>query len=331
MTDAKPLRAGMIGLGMMGRNHLRVLGQLEGVQLVGAADLLADASAVSVPLFRSHEELIDKGLDIAVVATPTEDHEKVGIALAQAGIHALIEKPIASDLAAGERLVEAFESAGLIGCVGHIERFNPGLRSLRQRVQQGEIGEIHQIATRRIGPFPGRIRDVGVVKDLGTHDLDLTAWVAGSNFSRISAQTAFKSGREFEDLLAATGRLQNGVITNHLVNWLSPVKERSVAVTGEKGALVADMLLADVTLFENGEVDTSWDTVARFRGVSEGNVTRYAIAKPEPLLTEHAQFRDAVLGLDNAEVVTLRDGLEAIRVAEACIASSASGQTVVLP
>ena len=145
--------------------------------------------------------------------------------------------------------MDAFAAKGLVGAVGHIERFNPALQSLRKRIADGELGEVYQIATRRQGPFPARIADVGVVKDLGTHDIDLTAWLAQSRFESIFAQTTTRSGRPHEDMVAATGKLANGVITNHLVNWLSPMKERLTIVTGEKGAFVADTVTADLTFY----------------------------------------------------------------------------------
>ena len=128
-------------------------------------------------------------------------------------------------------------------------------------------------------------------------------------------------------MVAATGQLDNGVITNHLVNWLSPMKERLTIVTGEKGAFVADTLTADLTFYENGTVATEWESMAAFRGVSEGNVTRFAIAKPEPLRTEHEAFRDAVLGL-RSDVVTMQEGLDTLRVAEAVLQSATSRQIV---
>lgn len=325
------LRAGLIGLGMMGRHHARVLKEIDGVDLVAVADSFGDphGAAGGVPLLSSVEELIAQGLDMAVVAVPTGLHEEVGLALAEAGVHTLVEKPIAASVPAGERLVEAFDAKGLVGAVGHIERFNPALQSLRARIEAGELGDVYQIATRRQGPFPARIADVGVVKDLGTHDIDLTAWLAQSPFATIYAQTTTRSGRPHEDMVVATGRLEGGVITNHLVNWLSPMKERITIVTGEKGAFVADTVTADLTFFENGTVATQWESMAAFRGVSEGNVTRLAIAKPEPLRTEHEAFRDAILGIRN-DVVTMREGLATLRVAEACLESASTGNTVEL-
>src|SRR5690606_23837436 len=113
---------------------------------------------------------------------------------------------------------------------------NPALRALRSRLENGELGDIYQVATRRQGPFPNRVADVGVVKDLATHDIDLTAWVIQSTYARISAQTAHKSGRPHEDLISITALAANGTVINHLVNWLSPLKERLTVVTGERGA-----------------------------------------------------------------------------------------------
>src|SRR4029434_5949250 len=109
--------------------------------------------------------------------------------------------PLAPDLAGAQRLVDAFEMRGLIGAVGHIERYNPALQGLRRRLEAGELGDVYQVATRRQGPSPPRIGDVGVVKDLATHDIDLTAWVTGQPFWTVSARTAFKSGRRHEDLV----------------------------------------------------------------------------------------------------------------------------------
>jgi UDP-N-acetylglucosamine 3-dehydrogenase len=323
------LRAGLIGLGMMGRNHLRVLHQLAGVRVVGVADPVGDGQRLpdGVTLTSSAEELVGLGLDICVVAAPTADHEPLGLLLADAGVHTLIEKPLAEDVAGAGRLTTAFEQAGLVGAVGHIERFNPALQSLRARLQRGELGDIYQLATRRVGPFPGRIRDVGVVKDLATHDVDLTAWVAGSDYASLAARVAHKSGREHEDLVAATGVLRDGTITNHLVNWLSPMKERLTVVTGERGTFVADTLSADLTFYANGEVATEWEAISRFRGVSEGDMVRFAIPKPEPLVVEHESFRDAVLGKD-AEIVTMRQGMAAVEVATAMLRSAATGETI---
>lgn len=320
-----PLRAGVLGLGMMGRHHCRVLNSLEGVDFVGVYDPaeglpdLVEGRAVT----RDLQEFL-AGVDYAVVATPTIYHRDMGQVLAEHRVHALIEKPIAHSAQAAHELVGLFREAQLIGGVGHVERFNPALQSMRTRLEDGLLGEIYQIVTRRQGPFPGRIADVGVIKDLATHDIDLTAWVSQQDYVSVSARTSHRSGRPHEDMVVAIGTLSKGTIASHTVNWLTPFKERTTIVTGEKGALVADTLTADLTYFENGTVHNSWAGVSTFRGVSEGDITRFALDKKEPLLAEHEVFRDAVLSGDTSGIVTLENGSSVVDIAERLVADGKS-------
>ncbi|MFD0901552.1 Gfo/Idh/MocA family protein [Actinomadura sediminis] len=325
------LRAGLVGLGVMGRNHARVLASMGGVELVGVVDPRGGAVPNGVPLLESLDELQALGVDYAVVACPTALHEEIGLRLADAGVAALIEKPLADSVEAAGRLVAAFESRGLVAGVGHIERYNPALQSMRARLEAGELGEVFQVVTRRQGPFPHRISDVGVVKDLATHDIDLTAWVTGQDYVSISAHTVARSGRPHEDMVAAVGRLADGSMVNHLVNWLSPLKERTTVVTGERGCFVADTLTADLTFHANGEVSNEWEALRNFRGVSQGDTIRYAIPKPEPLRVEHERFRDAVRAGDGTGgIVTLRQALRTVEVSAAVLESAETGETVSL-
>ncbi len=325
------LRAGLVGLGAMGRNHARVLGGLDGVELVGIVEPGEPGGrAAPAPVLEDLDELLAAGVDYAVLACPTALHERLGLALAEAGVPALIEKPLAHTAGAAARLAGAFADRGLPAGVGHVERYNPALQQLRARLERGELGEVFQVATRRQGPFPDRVADVGVVKDLATHDVDLTAWVTGSAYVSVAARTVTKTGRPHEDMVTAIGELAGGIVVNHLVNWLSPLKERSVAVTGERGCFVADTLTADLTFYANGVAPTEWEAIRAFRGVSAGDMTRFALGKREPLLVEHEAFRDAVAG-DPGRVVTLGDGLRAVQVAEALLRSAAEHVTVTLP
>ncbi len=327
MTGTADLRAGLIGLGMMGRHHARVLRTIDGVELVAVADPMGDPHSVSgeLAVHDSVTDLISAGIDYCVVAVPTAFHHAIAMELARHGIHALIEKPLAANSAEANDIVEAFAAAGLVGGVGHIERYNPALQQARSRLAAGDLGEVFQVATRRVGPFPARIADVGVVKDLGTHDIDLTAWVTQQPFATVAAQSAHRSGRPHEDLVAITGSLADGTVTNHLVNWLSPMKERLTTITGEKGAFVADTLSADLTYFANGSVPTQWAHIAGFRGVSEGDMIRFSFAKAEPLRTEHEAFRDAVLGVGD-DIVSLREGAATLAVAEAVLTAASTGK-----
>ncbi len=323
------LRAALVGLGMMGQNHARVLSSLEGADLVSVADPQGDIRGVlpNTEILKSIDEVIAKKVDYCVVAAPTAFHEEISLKLIEAGIHILIEKPISHTFDSAQRIASAAEKRAVVGAVGHIERFNAAFQQARSRIQDGALGEIYQISTRRLGPFPARIADVGVVMDLATHDIDLTSWITNSEYRHLSAQAATRSGREHEDLVAIVAGLQNGIVVNHLVNWLSPLKERTTVITGEKGTFVVDTLTSDLTYYENGRIQMSQEQLAHFKGVSQGDVRTFAFEKPEALKTEHQNFRDAVLGLDSA-VVNLESGCRTVKVAEAVIASFKSQSQV---
>jgi len=323
------LRAGLLGLGVMGSNHARVLAGLEGVEFVGVFDP-APTTPERVhdqPVIRDLDDFLELGLDYAVVAAPTAYHLEMGTRLAEAGVHALIEKPVASTAEDAATLRDLFAARGLVGGVGHIERYNPALQAARQRIADGMLGEIYQIATRRQGPFPGRIADVGVIKDLATHDIDLTAWVSQQEYVSVNARTTHRSGRPHEDMVVAVGTLSGGTITSHVVNWLTPFKERVTIITGERGVLVADTLTADLVYYENGRIQVDWDP-GEFRGVSEGNMTRFALDRKEPMVAEHEAFRDSVLAGEPKGIVTFAEGTNVVEVAEKLVANGLGSRIV---
>ena len=324
-----PLRVAVAGVGTMGRHHLRVLLERPDVEVAAIIDPAGAPPGANqgITVAGSVEEALPIGIDACVIAVPTDEHESVAVSLARARVAALIEKPLGPTAAACARIRAAFEEAGVPGCVGHVERFNPAIRALRERLEADDLGDVFQVATRRQGPFPDRIRDVGVVKDLATHDIDLTAWVAGSPHASVAARTAHRAGRPHEDMVVVAGLLENGTIVSHLVNWLTPFKERRVVVTGERGCLVADTLTADLTKYSNASVPTQWDAIGSFRGVSEGDVTRFAIPKPEPIAVEIDQFLRLVRS-EPADVVTFADGQRTVAVAEAILRASEQGETV---
>jgi predicted dehydrogenase len=323
-------RGAVLGLGMIGRHHARLLQTSPRVQFAGAVDPGGDRyGAVADPalLLGSLDELLDRALpDFAIVAVPTEEHLPVARRLADAGIHMLVEKPLAATVEEAEELIALVRTAGVRAAVGHVERFNPALVALREKREQ--VGEAILIATERVGPFPDRVRDVGVVKDLATHDLDLVRWLGGSPVATIAAQTAHRMGRDHEDLVLVTGRLASDVPFNCVVDWLTPTKRRQSRILGDRGMLVADTLTADLTLYRNGSVTSEWPSAQALKGVSEGDMTRFALSRREPLLVELEAFCELLAGDDDAPVVTLEEGLETVRCAEAVLESARSGQTV---
>jgi len=321
------LRAALIGLGAMGKNHARVLKSLPEVELVAVFDSATSSENSSLPLVSSFEELVGLKPDYCVIATPTFTHEELAITLAKNGINIFIEKPVSFSSESAARIIEAVVAKGIIGGVGHIERFNAALVEAKRRINQGQLGEVYQISTRRLGPFPSRVTDVGVTIDLATHDIDLTKWLADSSYESVSARTITRSGRNNEDLVTVVGNLKNGILVNHNVNWLSPLKERKTIITGEKGTFVADTLRSDLTFYENGSIINTQREIAYFKGVTQGETTIFAFDKPEALYVEHIEFIDAIKGI-NSNYVTLEEAAETIKIAEAIIISASSGVAI---
>jgi predicted dehydrogenase len=321
------LKAALIGLGAMGKNHARVLKSLPGVDLVAVFDPATTPGSSELPIVSSLQELIEIKPDYCVIATPTYTHEEIAVQLMEAGINIFIEKPISMSTQSAERIILSSEKNRRVGAVGHIERFNAALVEAKRRINLGQIGDVYQISTRRLGPFPARITDVGVTVDLATHDIDLTKWLAGSDYESIAAQSTIRSGRKNEDLVSVVGKLKNGILVNHNVNWLSPLKERKTIITGEKGTFVADTLRSDLTFYENGSIINTQREIAYFKGVTQGETTIFAFDKPEALYVEHLEFIKSLAG-KKSESVTLQQASETIRVAEAIIGSSSTGEIV---
>jgi predicted dehydrogenase len=326
------LRGAVVGLGMIGRHHARLLQSTERVAFAGAVDPGGDRYRSVYDrsrLFASLEELLEREVpDFAVVAVPTDLHLPVAEQLAAAGVSLLLEKPLAATGQQAQQIVQLCQAAGVRAAVGHVERFNPALQEMRRRLREGQIGRLFTVTTIRSGPFPARVQDVGVVKDLATHDLDLLSWLSDSTIASVAAQIQHLSGRAHEDLVLATGALRSGAAFSIAVDWVSPAKVRRTRVLGERGMLEADTLTGDLYFYENAEVRVVWDTSQQFRGVSEGNVTRYALQRDEPLRLELEAFLDHLQDGTDADVVSLAQGAAIVRAAEAVLESASAGQTI---
>jgi UDP-N-acetylglucosamine 3-dehydrogenase len=318
-TSSTP-RGAVVGLGMIGRHHARILQEHPEFEFTGAVDPAGDRYD-AVPdkdcVMSSVGELVRREPDFAVVAVPTGEHLSAVRELVAAGIHVLVEKPIASDTEEAAEVISLVRQAGLQGAVGHVERFNPALLALRAAIQAGDLGEVFSISTERIGPYPARIRDVGVVKDLGVHDLDLVRWLGGAAVSRLAAETQYRMSTNHEDAVLITGHLTGGQSFNCVINWISPAKVRRTRVLGEKGMFVADTLASTLTFHA-------------FDGVKEGEVVEYEVGDSEPLRIELETFAALLRGDPNPGVVTLEEGLDNIALAEAALDSAARGETVQL-
>jgi predicted dehydrogenase len=328
------LKAAVIGVGAMGRNHARVYAELDGVQLVGVADSNKDlandaADKYRVKSYASYQDLLAaEKPEVVSVAVPTAMHEEVGTAVLQAGAHALIEKPIASTVDEGKRLMALAEKVDRKLMIGHIVRFNPAMRALREKLKAGELGRIFQIVCRRVGPFPARIRDVGVVVDLAPHDIDVMRYLTGEEPQTVYAQTARRVHTEHEDLVFGMLSFPSGMTGALEINWLTPTKVRETLVLGERGMFRVDDLTQDLYFFANADINSElWSALGTIKGVSEGEMVRYPLRRYEPLRAELEAFVDAVVH-GKPVPVSGADGLEALRLAQALIESGQKKQVV---
>jgi len=328
MTE--PLRAAVVGLGSMGANHVRVLSDLPGVALVGVADT-DPARVARATTGRPLRGFTDTGAmlaetrpDMVSVVVPTGLHEQVAMQVIEAGVHLLVEKPIAATLPAAARLARAAQARDVILTVGHIERFNSAVRELKRRLEEGQGGRVFRVLARRVGPFPQRIRDVGVIHDLAPHDIDIMRYLLGDEVERVYAAAQCHINTDNEDIFTGVLHFRDGAVGILDINWLTPTKERSLSVLCEKGMFVADYVEQSLSFFENYAAIASEGAIA---AVTEGPMTRYPTNYREPLRVELETFRDAV-AQRGAPPVGAIDGMAALAVAEALVQSAAEGMPV---
>lgn len=336
MSDA-PLRAGVVGLGMMGRNHVRVWDEaVPGVELVAVAD--PDAAAVERATVgrraRGYDDpramLEAERLDLVSIVAPTSLHLPVTLDALRSGANVLVEKPIAATRDEAVAMMEAADAAGRMLTVGHIERFNPAIRELRRRLAAGELGRVFRIHATRLGPFPARIRDVGVVVDLAPHDIDVMRYLVDSEPIRLFAETERRIHTDHEDLFVGTIKFANGVVGVLDINWLTPTKRRTLTVTGERGMYVADYIEQDLVFYANQDAAGTWvnqGAGSSVTSVTEGEMTSHAIRREEPLVVELRDFADAVR--DGAPPpVDPRDAMIALLLARKMVESGERGEVI---
>lgn len=327
-----PVRVAVAGAGAMGRNHVRILHDLDECTLVAVCDAAAPAvdwavSHYGVAGYASYRDMLaNETLDAVVIAVPTSLHLELGMAALQHDLHVLIEKPIAGDLEDAKTLAVEADRRGRCLAVGHVERFNPAVRELKARLTKGELGRILQIHARRLGPFPPRIRDVGVVIDLATHDIDVMCHLIGGDVIRLYAETERRINTAHEDMLSAILKFETGAVGVLDVNWLTPTKVRDLSVLGERGMFHVNYLSQELTFYANSAVRPDQDA-ASLSAVTEGNMVRYQIPHVEPLRVELLSFLKAVDSGQPVEVGA-SDGIRALRLATQLMESAERGRAI---
>ncbi len=305
------LKVGVVGVGVMGSNHARVLAEMSGVHLVGVADPDRKqrefvARAIGCSAFGDMDELLCSGVDAVTIAAPTHLHHALALECIARGVHLLVEKPIASNVAEGRAIVAAARRAGITLMIGHVERFNPAVESIKRWIKDQDI---LSIAITRVGPFPPRMSNVGVVIDLAVHDIDLIRWFTDSEIVEIQPQLS-SAVAEREDIALLQFRTASGVLAHINTNWLTPFKARNIHIATRDKYLIADLLTLQVTECFGFQTDGSYS----MRHLSVG----YA----EPLRAELIAFVNAVRR-GETPAVTGEEGVASLEIAMRCLAARA--------
>lgn len=247
------MRVGVVGLGNMGRNHARIYSSMSECNLTAVADVDAEVAKLvgdqyKVESFTDYKLMVNK-VDAVSIAVPTSLHYEVASFFIKNGVHCLIEKPIAKTVREAEELVKLAEKHGVKLMVGHIERFNPAVRKMKEIIDKGMLGKILVINARRVGPFPPRIADVGIIVDLAIHDIDVLRYFYGREPSRVHAKYgSIKSNYEDHAVILLDFDEGAGCIE---ANWFTPHKVRTVVVTGTEGISYMDYIEQSIVLYNS--------------------------------------------------------------------------------
>ena len=331
-AGGRELRVGLAGLGSMGRNHLRILSGRTDLVLAAVADPVGAALAVATSQTgaQGFDEplamIAEADLDAVVIAAPTTAHVPLALAAIEQGIAVLVEKPLAATTDEAMRIVAAARAAGVPVQVGHVERFNPAVLELGRLIDDGWLSTVYSIASRRAGPFPARIRDVGVTVDLATHDADILSWIAGERPSRVYAETAQRIHATNEDLLFGLLHFPSGATGMLDVNWLTPAKRRQLIVVGEEGMFELDYLTQRLT-FTRATDTTNPRLIGGYAPTFEGEVVDLPVTSTEPLAGELEAFVSVVRN-GGRPVVDAEDGLWAVAIATSLLTAAAEGRAV---
>jgi predicted dehydrogenase len=305
LSERAMLKVGVIGLGFMGKIHLRNYSEMPDVQVAGVMDVaranLDEAAArFGVPGFTGLDELLELQLDAVSISVPTVLHFDVAMQVIERGIPLLVEKPLAATAADAEKIVEAARRKGVPLMVGHIERFNPAVQRLKELLAPDEIISIQ---IERVGPFPARIQDVGVIRDLGPHDIDLLRYLTGSDIAEVSGVFSANIGQH-EDCALVTARMANGVLGQISTNWVTPFRSRRIRVAARERMIEANLMTLEVREFSAFSAETK-----------SYSVRDWPVMAREQMREELTQFLGC-LREGRPMPISGEDGLEVLRVIE---------------
>ena len=323
------LRAAVIGVGAMGKSHARIYTDLDNVKLVAVSDidkkvLNMVSNKYNVKAYTDYKKMLDKErLDLVSIVVPTKSHKIVALDVIDKRINVLLEKPISATINEAKEIIKKSKEKKVKLMIGHIERFNPAVIELKKRLN--DLGEIYKIYVERIGPFPQRITDVGVVIDLSVHDIDIINYLLNTTPTSIYAEIQKRIHPNNEDTLTAILKYKNNIIAVLNIDWLTPTKKRQLTITGRKGMFKINYLTQDIYFYENksGVDDYEYGLL----GVTEGNMTKIQIDKKEPLKQEIESFIDCI-EQNKQPMITGEEGMNALLFAQKILESGKENRII---
>jgi len=308
---------GVIGIGVMGTNHVRILSEMEEVDSVFVSDLdkeKLDKIRKQYHVERTYvnyKEMLEKeDLTGVIIAVPSNLHKVVVLDCIEKGVSILVEKPISNNLESAEEMIKKSEKSKGLLTVGHTERFNPIVSKIKELLNDNFLGKIYLINTLRIGPFPKRLYGTtdGALIDLSVHDTDIIRYLVG-DITLVQAKLIFSGSQEI--YAKALFRVDKGVTGSSEFSWVSPKKTRKIEIYGEKGVLEGDYINQELHFYENSDIPEDALTKGN---ISEGKVIKYFISKQEPLKLELKHFIDCIKN-NKKSIVSLGDAKRALEIA----------------
>lgn len=324
------LNTGVIGVGSMGKNHARVLSEISNLVGVADPDKKAGKSVskkTGAQYFDNYKDLVKEDVDAVCVAAPTDMHFDISKDIISKGIHVLVEKPMCLTLKDSEKLVQLAKDAGLTLAVGHIERHNPVVAFTKKALEAGAYGDAIALSARRVSSFPERIKDVGVIMDLGIHDVDVMRYLLGSEVESVFTQGRRRKHEVFEDHANILLDFDNGTTGFVEINWLTPMKVRKLSLTCSKNFVELDYVKQSLVISSSALME--YDPFNLYQVPLEYDIRRVSIKKEEPLKNELNDFLDSITK-KREPLVSGEDGLRTMRVIMAAAESSKTKKRISL-
>ncbi|RAP33032.1 oxidoreductase [Candidatus Marinamargulisbacteria bacterium SCGC AG-410-N11] len=313
------LKVAVIGVGNMGKHHARNYTQIKNVTLVSVCDIQESvanelATQYNCKAYTCLNKMIEnENLDAVSITAPTRYHYEIAKVVIKNNINLLIEKPISDNIEKSNELIKLAKKNNLTLMIGHIERFNPAVTKLKEIIDEGKLGKITSLISKRVGAFPAQIKDANVIIDLAVHDIDIFSYLLNKNPNQIygNAGRALNSNREDYAEIFLTYGDQNAFIQ---VNWITPIRIRNLAITGTKGYAELNYMTQELTVYESNyssDFDTFGDYIIKFGNPTKKNIS---LEKKEPLANELNHFINCIQ-TKSTPLITGENGKKALEIA----------------